>query len=436
LNSGVEGKSDVHGTLWATVRAAQATEATSVDVVIDGERTQSVPLPGGGGIRPRDSDIGTESPAVAEPTPLIEHFEKWGSDFLAEGEGLWWKVAVPSSEWPADGMSPLTIVDTVGDGSPHRFLDPAAYPAPQWRPYLEQSCDADPERYPRKVDDASLARWTVSPDGLTMTVEVDRALARKAGLDGACAIRINYLTRPSGEVNTGDTFRNSASIGSLVASSTIVLTGSGGGTAGGDEVGRFAVAKSVVGAAATTVGAGTEFHASYSADGYDDGILTVTVDGTEAVSPWFRAGTRVVVGEIDVPALAGVMWGGVRMLVDGVEQGPGAEFVIAAGRTLLVEMVNTADPEPSVEVPAEPDLETEVPGVPEVPAAPTIPEPAPPAPGARDGGLIRPAATNRLAATGAGIAVPATAGLTLLALGSLVIAGELRRRRAAVRADG
>jgi len=384
LNSTVEGKSNVHGALWAGVRASKATDSTSVDVVLDGGQTRSVPLPGGGGIVPRDT--GTEPSTPAEPTPPIERFQKWGENYLAKGEGFWWKVAVPSSEWPDDGTSPLTIVDRIGEGSPHRFLDPAAYPGPQWAPYLEQSCDADPDRYPRVVGDRSLARWTVSPDGGTMTVEVDRALAQKAGVEGACAIRVNYITRPTGEVRAGDTFRNSASVNRLVTSSRIVLSGSGGGTAEGDEVGRFSVAKSVTGAAAALVAPGTEFHARYRADGYEDGTLNVAFDGTEAVSPWFRVGTRVLVGEVDLPVVPGVEWGDVRILVDGVEHGPGAEFVIAAGRTMVVELVNTADPEATVEVPVEPEPEVEVPGEPvvpepepevEVPGEPVVPEPEP-----------------------------------------------------------
>lgn len=58
LNSSVEGRSNVRGTLWAGVRASRATDSTSVEVVIDGGRTRSIPLPGGGGIVPRDT--GTE----------------------------------------------------------------------------------------------------------------------------------------------------------------------------------------------------------------------------------------------------------------------------------------------------------------------------------------------------------------------------------------
>lgn len=449
LNAAVEGRQGVHGTLWAKVRASKDTLEDALPFVLGPGVEAMVELPGHGGILARE--VGPD-PGPTSTAPAITALAKHGANFLASGEGLWWMVSVPSAAWGAAGSDPVTVVDRTGEGAEHRFLDLADYPKPNGRPYVEQVCDDDPERYPRVVDDASLARWEISPDGRTLTVELDRRLARKAGVDGLCGIRINYVTRPLGEVRAGDTFRNGVAVGTGLASGRIVIAGSGGGTSEGDQVGRFSLAKSVAGTARAAIDSATVFHVGYSASGYPDGTLDVTADGVPVSSPWFRAGTRVVLWEIDPPVIDGVRWGAPVFAADGLEAGEELTVVVASDGELPVTVTNFAEPTvPATEVPDDPEPEEEVPGDPE-PETPVTPEPASPGialptpggptpsqpaeggitPGPDRAGADVPAG---LASTGADLAIPSLVGIGIGAViaGAVAVTAVHRRRRGATR---
>ncbi|MDF2847313.1 MAG: choice-of-anchor family protein, partial [Oerskovia sp.] len=79
------------------------------------------------------------------------------------------------------------------------------------------------------------------------------------------------------------------------------------------RAGGFSMAKSVTGAAAGKVPAGTEFEVrySYDLDGVPtSGTMTVTADGTVVDGPQnLREGTVVTFEEIALPAVDGVVWG-------------------------------------------------------------------------------------------------------------------------------
>ncbi|MBD7949271.1 DUF5979 domain-containing protein [Oerskovia rustica] len=110
-------------------------------------------------------------------------------------------------------------------------------------------------------------------------------------------------------------------------------------TANAEPAGGFSLSKVVEGSGASVVPAGTEFTVAYSyeLDGQAvAGTATVRADGTVVNGPQnLPVGTVVTFTEIDLPAVAGVVW--------GTPVFSPAQVTIADGENAAVTLTNTAD---------------------------------------------------------------------------------------------
>lgn len=110
-------------------------------------------------------------------------------------------------------------------------------------------------------------------------------------------------------------------------------------TANAEPAGGFSLTKAVEGSGASVVPAGTEFTAAYSyeLDGQTvAGTVTVLGDGSVVDGPQnLPVGTVVTFTEIDLPAVAGVVW--------GTPVFSPAQVTVADGENAAVTLTNTAD---------------------------------------------------------------------------------------------
>ncbi|WEK59610.1 MAG: Ig-like domain-containing protein [Candidatus Microbacterium colombiense] len=307
LTDYVDGRSDISGSLWFQVTAAEETTSTTVDFTVDGTVTP-VAIPGG-------AIVGEELPTVPE---------KWSWQ-TADGR-LAWQLLIPGAGF-ADA-DPLIIDDTLtpaGAGfAEHHNVDDAL------SVWSTNSAGTD-----RRPVTAWTGGWNDS--GTAFHLEI-------AGpIDPARLYSVRYYTVPSAPAN-GDSFGNVANIGGVVVRDTEVWTGAGGGAGTGQTPGMFSIQKVLAGDATAVIPDGTTFEVAYS---YGNPVvrkeLEVTVGGpTSSIS--LPRGTVVTLEEIDLPTLAGVTWGtpsfsgtGVRSL----EQGK-AEVTIVTGATVAITLTNTA----------------------------------------------------------------------------------------------
>ncbi|MFF3064572.1 DUF5979 domain-containing protein [Oerskovia sp. NPDC057915] len=110
-------------------------------------------------------------------------------------------------------------------------------------------------------------------------------------------------------------------------------------TANAEPAGGFSLTKVVEGSGASVVPAGTEFTAAYSyaLDGQTvTGTVQVLADGSTVDGPQnLPVGTVVTFTEIDLPAVAGVVW--------GTPVFSPAQVTVADGENVAVTLTNTAD---------------------------------------------------------------------------------------------
>lgn len=309
LTDYVDGRSDISGSLWFLVSAAEETTDTTVDFTVDGELVP-VPIPGGG--------------IIGDPLPSTP--EKWAWQ-TADGR-LAWQLMIPGSAFP--GIDPLTIDDTLtpaGAGlGEHHNVDGAL---------LVWSTDA------AGGDRRTITDWTGGWDttGSSFHLEIG------GPIDGARQYMVKYYTVPT-DGATGDSFANVADIGGVVVRATQVWTASGGGTGNGGTTGSFAIQKLVGGTGASDVPEGTAFDVAYSyGDPVVRKVLSVTV-GAPATSIALPRGTVITLEEIDLPEIEGVEWGTPEFTGTGVRalDGGKAELTVTAGAAVAITLTNTATP--------------------------------------------------------------------------------------------
>ncbi|WP_226533397.1 Ig-like domain-containing protein [Microbacterium paraoxydans] len=379
LTDYVDGRTNLAGSLWFLVSAAEQTAQTAVEFVVDGTTTP-VSIPGSGIVRP--------SPPPAAPA-------KWSWE-MADGR-IGWQLSIPGAVF--EGSESITIDDTLdpaGDGrAAHRNIDGSLQ---VWSTDLAGDDRQNVSAWQGEWDAAGTAFHLVIP----------------GPIDATRQYVVRYYTVPT-QAERGDVFGNTADIGGTVVHDTQVWTASGGGTGTGGATGSFSLAKILEGSATEAVPAGTTFSVDYT---YGDPLvrqtLAVTV-GEPAPSIPLPNGTVVTLEEIDLPAVDGVTWGspsfsgtGVRVRDDGR-----ADVTIVGGTVVNVILTNVAEPlSPPVPVTPEEPQEPEVPGAPRPPTELPL--------------------TESLASTGgeAPNALLWASGLSvLLGLGLIVAASAQRRRR-------
>lgn len=378
LTDYVDGRTDISGSLWFLVSAAEETTDTTVDFTVDGQIVP-VPIPGGG--------------IIGDPLPTAP--EKWAWQ-TADGR-LAWQLMIPGATFA--GVDPLTIDDTLtppGAGSAeHHNVDGALT---VW------STDA------AGGDRQAVTDWTGGWDAAGDSFHLEIG----GPIDPQRNYVVKYYTVPT-DGATGDSFANVADIGGVVVRAAQVWTASGGGAGTGGTSGSFTIQKQLAGDAAATVPDGTVFDVAYSyGDPVVRNVLEVTV-GVPATSIALPRGTVITLEEIDLPAIDGLNWGtpgfagsGVRSLADGK-----AEITIAAGAAVGITLTNTATP---VVPPTNPPATT--------PPTPTTPTPVvsnPPSELPLTGGL---------ASTGADVPVGLLwAGGAVILLGLALTGGAAVARR-------
>ncbi|WP_454730106.1 DUF5979 domain-containing protein [Cellulosimicrobium protaetiae] len=111
----------------------------------------------------------------------------------------------------------------------------------------------------------------------------------------------------------------------------------------------FVVQKTVTGAAAAAVPAGTVFtvHYSYVTPAPDsetgEGDLEVPLNGNLVAGPDLPVGTVVTISEPTLPTVPGVSWGSPVFRVNGDVVGDPASFTVVDGAMMTVSVVNTAN---------------------------------------------------------------------------------------------
>ncbi|PZR55341.1 hypothetical protein DNL40_02940 [Xylanimonas oleitrophica] len=208
------------------------------------------------------------------------------------------------------------------------------------------------------------------------------------------------------------------------------------------EVGTFAVGKTLADDLEDAVPQGTRFAVDYVVGDGDPRRATFAV-GDVFLSEDLPTGTQVTVTEVDLPEVAGVVWGAPVLTVLGQDaQGQSVTLTIGSpGTTVLVNVENVRGSVPPPSPPPGPPPPEPSPGPP--PPGPVPPQPPPgepPAaapPGAAPSWLpwwpwLRD--LPRTGADGAALGVLAGLGLLLVALGAAVLAARARRRATAPRA--
>lgn len=137
-----------------------------------------------------------------------------------------------------------------------------------------------------------------------------------------------------------------------------------------DLVGGFSVVKLVDGDAASLVAGDTSFTVEYTVDEGQPQTLTLSADGAVTAIDGLAAGAVVTLTEVDLPAVAGVIWREPVFTVDGEAA---STVTIAGNQTIAVELTNTAGLAPVEETP-EPEPSAS-PVAPEPSASPVAPEP-------------------------------------------------------------
>ncbi|MCA5892940.1 DUF5979 domain-containing protein [Isoptericola sp. NEAU-Y5] len=109
--------------------------------------------------------------------------------------------------------------------------------------------------------------------------------------------------------------------------------------------GGFRVVKEIAGDGASSVPADAEFTVEFAAGDAAPVELEVPLDEAGSVVSGLPAGASVTMSEVDLPQVVGVTWSEPSFVVDGVEQGPTATFMIVDDATTQVVLTNTAHPE-------------------------------------------------------------------------------------------
>ncbi len=396
LTSAVDGLEDVGGTFWMEARATTAT--TSATVRFDlGDTVEFVDLPGEGGIIPED--------LTEEKSPY-----KFGGTTATEGR-LRWVVGIPSSS-VRDGA--LTVSDS---------LDPAR----ENHHYTREL-----RLHQRPVENGVLVgQWTpVNPDRWDVVfADDDKSFEFEAsGLPASgFAYELVYFTRADGVVLAGDVFGNRAIVDSVTTTSTHTITENGGGSGNGVSYARFAVTKQLTGVMADRARDAT-FTVRYSIKGSDAEPRTLSVKvGQPVLSDRIPLGATFVVEEIQLPPIAGVVWGAWTLGGDGVVKTQDGRYEVTPTSTAAVQLTLT-------------NLATVLQD--EAPTPDPTPEPAPSdsvTPSAATGSTVTaPTPAAEAAESGAGLALTGgEVGLGAVSLAlALILAGAVASTVAARRRAG
>lgn len=281
------------GDFWVEASAAKATTEENIIATVNGVAVPIL-LPGGGGIGEVEN---TDSPLTT--------LEKYGSQVT--DKTFVWTIAMPSS-----GANSILIEDAMDNNAPNEWhsLDLSQEPRLFERATVSEGGDW-----------AAGSTWEmVEPSNYTITPNADNT-AFTFNLSSAKplnAYQLTYYTKANGIAIPGDTFGNNATInGKAINSDAIEHRQMGGGGAEGVTVGRFSLAKIVVGLEdGTEIPAETVFTVAYTVNGTTTNV-ELDANGAVVTSPRFETGTVVSLEEINIPELEGYSWETPKFEIDG-----------------------------------------------------------------------------------------------------------------------
>lgn len=320
LTDFVDGRDDIHGSVWFTAEAVAATTDPTL-AFQGGDATIVADIPGEGGI----SDL---------PVRAAVSVAKVG--WQSAEDGRWgWMISVPS-ELAENGRFAVSDVLIPGgdDAEGHSLVNAVDI---SWRSVDEHGNLAGAAV---PVPSADIIENTFSAGEKTFSLTVGNVPA-----DQKRVYQIQYMTTPDGAFFRGDTYRNEATVQSETVSGSFTYTGFGGGFGDGDAYTRFSIAKSVSGDAASVVPADTTFTVRYRVGEETRTLPIIAGEGGRAQSERYPVGSTFVISEIDIPAVDGVEWKDYTISGDGVvDNGDGTYAVTPADSdTVALVLDNVAD---------------------------------------------------------------------------------------------
>jgi fimbrial isopeptide formation D2 family protein len=314
---------------------AQAEHSGSSTITIGSSTvTPSVP---GGTISPGSGGGGTSTYGPAPSSPVKEG--AWDSSAGV----VRWIVTLPVSST----ATRVTISDALVSGneySPHSFVfSPWDWDLLSYVPNATTATDVAQWHAPGSP---TWVNSSIANPNAALTVTGGKQLSLSFTAQPNVVYRFTYYTvpdtTPSGEV----LLKNNVQVGGNQTDAIVKIPSASGWLV--QNYARFAIKKVVTGAKASDVPVGTTFTVHYTAGGTSKN-LTVPYDFTTVVSDWAPAGTTFTIGEINLPTISGMRWGGYTITGTGVTKNADGTYSVtpAAGATLQLVLTNTADNPPT-----------------------------------------------------------------------------------------
>ncbi|VEI14060.1 Cna B-type domain-containing protein [Trueperella bialowiezensis] len=270
-------------------------------------------------------------PRLSEPTK---------NGWVGASGNLVWRIAIPSSA--ADSTGRITVSDKMlsGTGEPHEL---ASGPEGFKIKSLELERGDDGRLYSKHDPE----QWTDLPadyieENTAEAGETSFSLKFRTYPGELREYRVEYETKPSGDVLEGDRFVNEAKVETTQITREVEYQASVEITANGDAYTRFSISKQLEGEAVNRIPDDTTFKVSYTVND-DPTVRTVDIYGLGNVSKSIRHLKPAVftIKEIELPAVPGISWDEYAITGQGVVDNGDGTYTVDPGENQIVDLVLT-----------------------------------------------------------------------------------------------